>query len=102
MVVQRSPTPPLARGGAIPTHMHFVYLLKSNKDNKFYIGYTAELDLRMRQHVQKLVESTKDRGLLELVYFEGYTDKDNAQERERKLKDFGSAYSGLLKRLGYM
>jgi len=34
-----------------------------------------------------------------LIYYEAYNNKNLAEERERKLKKFGSAYSGLLKRI---
>jgi hypothetical protein len=35
-----------------------------------------------------------------LVYYEAYFFKSAAQIRERKLKQYGSPYQGLLKRLG--
>jgi predicted GIY-YIG superfamily endonuclease len=34
-----------------------------------------------------------------VVYFEAYTSLDQAIEREKQLKRFGSAYTALLKRL---
>lgn len=38
---------------------HFVYILKSEKDKKFYTGYTKNLKLRLERHQKGLVESTK-------------------------------------------
>lgn len=81
--------------------MFNVYLLKSSKDGGFYIGCTEDLERRMREHQEGVVDSTKDRRPFMLVYYEAYLDKDPAQQRERNLKEFGSAYSGLMKRLGY-
>jgi len=81
--------------------MFHVYLLKSSKDDGFYIGCTEDLERRMREHQEGMVDSTKDRRPHVLVYYEAYLEKESAQLRERNLKEFGSAYSGLLKRLGY-
>ena len=35
-----------------------------------------------------------------LVYYEAYNNEMQARERERKLKQYGSSYQGLLKRIG--
>ena len=80
---------------------YIVYLLRSKKDNGFYIGYTSRLEIRVEQHNSGKVESTRYRRPLELVYFESYKDEFLAKERERKLKQFGSSFNGLLKRLNY-
>ena len=39
---------------------YFVYVLRSEKDDKKYTGYTQNLKLRLEQH-QNDVESTKNR-----------------------------------------
>lgn len=80
--------------------MYYVYLLLSQKDNGFYIGCCSDIFVRVSTHNKGYVESTRNRLPMELIYFEAYNDKAKAFERERKLKDFGSSYSGLLKRLG--
>lgn len=100
MVVQRSPTPPFAKSGAIPNNMHYVYLLFSEKDLGYYIGSTGDLTARFRDHSLGRVKSTSFRRPLKFVYFEAYFDRKLALEREVKLKQFGSAYSALLKRIG--
>ncbi|MCX6763394.1 MAG: GIY-YIG nuclease family protein [Candidatus Moranbacteria bacterium] len=79
--------------------MYYVYILKSEKDKKLYIGYTDNLKIRFGEHTRGEVESTKHRRPMTLFYYEAYYDKKLAQQRENKLKDFGSAYSGLIKRL---
>ena len=79
--------------------MYYVYILQSLKDSRLYIGYTSNLRLRFKQHLNGEVESTKYRRPLKLIYYESYFKKELAEERERKLKQFGSAYVGLLKRL---
>ncbi len=80
--------------------MYYVYLLKSKKDEGFYIGFSGDLKNRFQEHIDGLVESTKHRRPLKLIYYEAYNKEDLARIREGKLKEFGSAYVGLLKRLG--
>ncbi|MBX4205396.1 MAG: GIY-YIG nuclease family protein [Candidatus Doudnabacteria bacterium] len=81
--------------------MYFVYILQSQKDKDFYIGFTETIELRLKNHSDGVVASTKNRRPLILVYYEAYLNKAQALEREKKLKQFGSSYTGLLKRLGY-
>ena len=49
--------------------MYFTYVLHSSKDNNFYIGYSKDVKLRFEQHRKGLVESTKNRRPLELIYY---------------------------------
>ena len=79
--------------------MYYVYLLKSAKDNGFYIGYTHDLRRRFLEHTNGKVDATMYRRPLKFFYYEAYEIDTLAQERERKLKQFGSAYTALLKRL---
>ncbi|MBD3311567.1 MAG: GIY-YIG nuclease family protein [Candidatus Magasanikbacteria bacterium] len=81
--------------------MFYVYILKSKKDSKFYIGFTSNLRLRLKNHIDGKVKSTKYRRPLELIYYESYIVEELAKEREKKLKQYGSAYTGLMKRLKY-
>ena len=67
---------------------YYVYILKSLKDNKFYTGYTKNLKLRFEQHNKGLVTSTKNRRPLELIYFEGCINQQDATHREKYLKTF--------------
>ncbi|MBP6859167.1 MAG: GIY-YIG nuclease family protein [Candidatus Magasanikbacteria bacterium] len=79
--------------------MYYVYLLISEKDKGYYIGYSNDLQKRFKNHCAGEVESTIYRRPLQLVYYEAYLTEELARERERKLKEFGSAYTGLIKRL---
>ena len=81
--------------------MNYVYVLQSERDHGFYIGFTTRLpEERFVEHQNGLVDSTRNRRPMKLIYFEAYTDAGLARKREQHLKDFGSAYTGLLKRLG--
>lgn len=65
---------------------YFTYVLQSKKDNKFYIGYTKDIELRFEQHQKGLVESTKDRLPLKLIYYEACLNQRDAVHREKYLK----------------
>ena len=79
--------------------MYYMYILQSLKDNKLYIGYTNNLKLRLAEHKDGDVESTRHRKPIELIYYEAYKTEKLARERELKLKQFGSAHKALMKRL---
>jgi putative endonuclease len=66
--------------------MYYVYILKSQKDSKNYIGYTKNLKLRFEQHRLGLVESTKFRRPLKLIYYEACLDMKDAKHREKYFK----------------
>ncbi|MFA6105305.1 MAG: GIY-YIG nuclease family protein [Patescibacteria group bacterium] len=73
--------------------MFYTYVLKSQKDNELYIGWTDDLKSRIKKHNDGLVESTKNRKPLILVYYEACLNKDAAIAREKSLKTgFGRAY----------
>ena len=67
---------------------YYVYILLSKKDNKFYTGYTKNLKLRFEQHCKGLVESTKNRRPLELIYYEACLNQQDATHREKYLKTY--------------
>ena len=71
--------------------MYYVYITKWRRKNQFYIGYTKNLEQRIKQH--------KRIGDLNLIYYEAYQSEKSARQRERKLKYYGSAWRGLKKRI---
>ena len=66
--------------------MHYVYVIKSNKDGKFYTGCTEDLRKRFREHNGSKVNSTKGRGPFDLIYYEASLDASDAFAREKYLK----------------
>ncbi len=66
--------------------MYYTYVLLSNKDKQFYSGYTQNLKLRFEQHCNGLVESTKDRRPLKLIYYEACLNQQDALKREKYFK----------------
>jgi len=64
----------------------YTYVLKSSKDNHFYIGSTTDIQRRLYQHNSGLVQSTKNRKPLILI---GYKICNTIQEAaffEKKYK----------------
>ena len=72
---------------------YYTYVLSSLKDFKLYVGWTLNLDNRLKKHNNQLVKATKYRTPLKLVYFEACLSKGKAIEREKALKTgFGRKY----------
>ena len=68
--------------------MYYTYVLKSAKDNNFYVGYTKNLKLRFEQHKKGLVDSTKMRRPLHLIYYEACLNQEDATRREKYFKTY--------------
>jgi len=73
-----------------------VYILHSETANKYYIGYTADLEKRFQQHNDLYVQShaskfTLKNGPWKLVYSEsGFTSRGEAMKREKIIKGWKS------------
>jgi len=65
---------------------YYIYILKSDKDGNFYVGYINDLKQRLALHNDGKVQSTKNRRPLNLVYFEGCINQQDATKREKYLK----------------
>lgn len=66
--------------------MYYTYILKSEKDDKFYVGFTKDLKQRFEQHQKGLVDSTKERRPFKLIYYEACIDSRDATNRKKYLK----------------
>lgn len=64
----------------------YTYVLISERDKKFYVGFTKDLKKRVNEHKEGLVTSTKHRRPFKLVYFEACLDKSDAVKREKYFK----------------
>lgn len=67
---------------------YFVYILKSSKDDGYYVGMTKDLLLRLNYHNKRLVRSTKSRVPFRLIYSEKYNTRIEAREREKYFKSY--------------
>jgi putative endonuclease len=66
--------------------MFYTYALISQKDSKFYIGYTKDLRIRLKNHNDGKVPSTANRLPFKLVYYEACLNELDAKRRERYFK----------------
>jgi putative endonuclease len=80
--------------------MYFVYLLESQSDKEWYIGYTIDPDRRFLEHSEHKNTSTKNRGPFKLIYYEAYINKADALGREKFLKS-GAGHRFLRKQLAH-
>jgi putative endonuclease len=78
--------------------MWFVYILKSLKDDDFYIGSTNNVHRRLTEHNLGNVDSTKCRIPFTLEAYVAVKDKSKAIELEQYLKT-GSGRAVLQKRI---
>ncbi|MBM3248885.1 MAG: GIY-YIG nuclease family protein [Candidatus Omnitrophica bacterium] len=64
----------------------YVYVLQSEKDKKFYTGFTKDLNRRIEEHNEGKNCSTKDRLPFNLIYYEWCLSQQDATAREKYLK----------------
>ncbi len=79
--------------------MYCVYVLKSKKSEWIYIGYTADLNRRLKEHKMGKTYTTSRLGPMELVYYEAFTSESDAKMREKRLKQHGASLGHLKKRI---
>jgi len=63
-----------------------VYVLLSEKDNMFYIGFTTNIEKRFKEHNNGESKSTAPRRPFILLFCEFYTSKEDAIRRELYFK----------------
>ena len=65
---------------------YFVYILQSEIDESYYIGYTSNLQNRLTEHNSGKTRYTSRKRPWKLVYREEFQDKSEALKREKFLK----------------
>ena len=67
--------------------MYYVYIMTNKSDSVMYIGVTNDLERRANEHKSGVFDGfTKRYHLSKLVYFEEYSDVNQAICREKQLK----------------
>ena len=80
--------------------MWIIYLIQHTTTKEIYLGITQNLQRRIYEHNAGGKKfTTRLNGEWILIYAEAYRCKEDALERERKLKHHGSAKQKLVKRL---
>ena len=68
---------------------YYVYIITNFTNSTLYIGVTNNLERRLYEHKNKLVDGFSKRyNLNKLVYFEETTNIEKAIEREKQLKSW--------------
>jgi len=67
-----------------------VYILFSESKNKFYVGFTSNLEERLVRHNQKSKGFTGNVNDWQIVYTEHYSTKELAHKRELRIKSWKS------------
>jgi len=79
--------------------MCYVYVIRSLKNKRYYIGSTNNLERRLKEHNHNKIKSLKNKGPFVLVYKEEYKTLREARQRERKIKSYkgGNAFKKLIR-----
>ena len=77
---------------------YFVYILQSEKDGKFYIGSSQNVEKRLAFHNAGLQRSTRNRIPFRIVLVETVPSKKEALVREKQIKSYkgGEAFKKLI------
>jgi putative endonuclease len=66
--------------------MWYIYVLKSLKDGKLYVGMSENPDRRLLDHNSGMTKSIKSRRPFKIIYKEECGDRMVAREREKYMK----------------
>jgi len=66
--------------------MYTVYILYSESFDRFYVGYTNDLDRRLSEHNRKKGKFTDSGIPWKLIYIETFEKKKDAMDREKLIK----------------
>ncbi|NBA88890.1 GIY-YIG nuclease family protein [Emticicia sp. CRIBPO] len=66
--------------------MYFIYILQSQKDQSYYIGFSADPQERLNQHNKASTGYTSKKKPWTIVYQEEYPSKKEALDREKFIK----------------
>ena len=70
----------------------YVYILRC-ADGSYYTGWTTDVQRRLQEHVTgRGARYTRQRGPVELVYWEAVAGRSAAQRREEEIKRRGRPY----------
>ena len=68
--------------------MYWTYIIRSQKDNRYYVGSSNNIVRRLEEHNKGLSKYTKGKGPWELVYREEVGSLVSARRRERQIKSW--------------
>ena len=77
---------------------HYVYILQSLKDSRYYIGETVDVESRLLYHNAGKQRSTKSRAPFIIIFTEKFETRTEALQREKQIKSWkgGTAFKKLI------
>ena len=78
--------------------LHYVYILQSLKDGRYYIGESGNVEERLLFHNSGRQRSTRTRIPFRLILIEECADRGEALKREKQIKSWkgGEAFKKLI------
>lgn len=71
----------------------FVYVIRSEKDGRFYVGMSADVEKRLNEHNSGKTRSTKAYRPWKFFFKEEFPTREEARKREKYLKSgFGKKW----------
>jgi len=78
--------------------MYYIYIIQSQKDKSYYVGFTSDLKTRLREHNRGIVKYTSFKRPFGIVWYCAFQNKKKALDFEKYLKQ-GSGYAFTKKHL---
>jgi putative endonuclease len=69
-------------------HMYYVYILRSELHNRYYIGSTKDAAIRLAQHNAGKSISTRKNRPWKIIYTEPFETLNKARQREQQIKSW--------------
>lgn len=66
--------------------MFYFYILRSQKNNKLYLGYTSDLKTRLKSHNSSENKATKPYAPYELIFYSAFINQSDALDCEKYFK----------------
>ncbi|MEO8065486.1 MAG: GIY-YIG nuclease family protein [Candidatus Doudnabacteria bacterium] len=79
--------------------MHYLYILKSQSKDWYYVGMTDNLKKRLAQHNLGKTKSTKPYRPFKIVYTETYQSKTECRKRELFIKNNHAAKQAIVENM---
>ena len=77
---------------------YYVYVIKSSKTGRHYVGSTKDIKQRLKQHNNNKTRSLKNKGPFQAIHTEQYNTLSEARKREIQIKKYkgGMAFKKLI------
>ena len=78
--------------------MYTVYIIQNDITKKYYVGFTSDIDNRLKHHNSGATKSTRGKGDWKAIYQEFFKIKQEAWLREKQIKNYkgGNAFKKLI------